>query len=258
MTGLHAPSALWVTLHHIAQAPRYNRWIASLIQPYVGRCVLDVGCGVGTFVPVYLHSDQAVALDVSPAMVQEARQRWGRYSHIRFLVGDITQPETLEVLQGLPFDTVLAVNVLEHIADEQRALKHMFSLLRLQGHAVVYVPARPELFGRLDVSLGHRRRYTRRVLVQRLQEVGFTIRVCRPVNTLGILGWWWDNWLRRYEAIPLWQVKLFDALVPLWRPMEERLRRVWPTMPGLSLLCVARKPADKETPERNPFRRARL
>ena len=245
VTVLHATPALWVTLHHMAQAPRYNRWLIHLMRPFVGRRVLDVGCGVGTFVPMYQNAELAVALDATPALVEEARRRWGHHAHVRFLVGDITHPETVQALRRYGFDTVLLINVLEHIEEERTALEHLTVLLEPGGCLIVYVPAQPSLFGRLDEGLGHRRRYTRRGLQRLLGEAGLEVVLCRPVNMLGILGWWWDNMLRRYEAIPLWQVRLFDVLVPLWQPVEEGIRRFWSGLPGLSLLCVGRKPAVK-------------
>ncbi len=227
------------TLHRMAQATRYNRWLMDMVRPHVGTCVLDVGCGLGTFVPLAAQAHTFVALEADPQLLDEARQRWTQYANVHFCLGDITDPATVRRLRRWPFDTVLFLNVLEHIADDRRALDHARDLLAPNGRLVLYVPAGPRLYGRLDAGLGHRRRYTRRGLTRLLRETALHPVVCRPVNTLGLVGWWLDNLWGRWDRIPTWQIRLFDAVVPFWQPWERALRRLWPDLPGLSLLCVA-------------------
>ncbi len=235
-------SALWATLHNLAHAHRYNRWIVDHFHPYIGDRVLEVGCGIGNLTPFFLHARLVVCLDTLSAAVGEVQARWGDHPSVHPLVGDITDPHVVDQLRGHEFDTVTFVNVLEHIPQDAVALAHAHALLRPGGHVLLYVPALPSLFGSMDEALGHYRRYTREALLDRVREVGFQPVFCKPVNTLGALGWWFDGKVQRYPAIPAWQVRLFDAVVPLWRPVERALRRLWPTMPGLSLVCVARKP----------------
>ena len=228
----------------MAAASHYYAWLQDLVRPFVGRRVLDVGCGVGGLIPVYAEADRAVALDVNTAFLRTARGRWGHLSHVQFVEGDICEPQTVGRLRalGAAFDTALLVNVLEHVPDDWQALAHVAELVGAGGHVVVYVPAHPRLFGRLDENLGHLRRYSVADLENLVTAFGLSIVTCRHVNTLGLLGWVLDNLVPWCDVIPLWQVRLFNACVPVWRRLEAILRAVWPALPGLSILCVARKP----------------
>lgn len=211
-------------------------------RPYVGRRVLEVGCGFGHFTSYLVQADLLVSLDVAPEAVERVARRWGHLPHVRLILGDITQAATVKTLAEIgPFDTILFINVLEHIAHDEVALRHARRLLGEDGHLLLYVPARPALFGSLDRALGHCRRYTRAGLIRLLRASGFAPLFCRPVNVLGAAAWWFDGRVRRYEQLPLWQVRVFNALVPFLRPVEHVLRSVWPNMPGLSLACVARR-----------------
>lgn len=234
-----ARQTLWHTLQSLSQAPRYNRWIAGHFQPYIGQRVLEVGCGIGNLTPYFLHAQLLVALDVLEDAVRSVQARWGHLEHVRVIHGDITHRKIVEHLRTLNIDTVVFINVLEHIEEEQKALMHAREILTPTGHLLLYVPAHPWLYNTLDQSLGHQRRYTRQHLQHILNQTGFTPIFIHDVNLLGAWGWWFDGKIRQYPAIPNWQIRLFDKLVPFLRPAERLVRRVWPHMPGLSLVCVA-------------------
>ncbi len=234
-----ARQTLWHTLQNLAHAPRYNRWIASHFLPYVGQRVLEVGCGIGNLTPYFLNAQLLVALDVLEDAIRSVQSRWGHLPHVRVIQGDITQKHIVERLKPLAIDTVVFINVLEHIEEEHLALMHTRDILTPTGHVLLYVPAHPRLYNTLDRALGHRRRYTRRHLQRVLNKAGFTPLFIRRVNLIGAWGWWFDGKIKHYPAIPPWQIRLFDRLVPFLRPAEQVVRRVWPHLPGLSLVCVA-------------------
>ncbi len=234
--------ALWDTLDVLAHASRYNRWIFSHFRPYVGRRVLEVGCGIGTFTSYLVEVEHLVVIDVALEGVKRVHARWGHLPHVAAFQGDITDAQTMARLeQQAPFDTIVFFNVLEHIPQDALALATAQRLLAQGGHVLIYVPAGPAVFGTLDRALGHYRRYSRAGLLRLVGEVGLEPLFCLPTNTLGMLAWWLDARVWRYTRLPLWQVRLFDMLVPILRPVEHVLRCIWPTMPGLSLACVARK-----------------
>ena len=230
---------IWRTLQDLAHAPRYNRWIVGHFRPYIGQRVLEVGCGIGNLTPYFLDTQLLVALDVLEDAVAYVHARWGHLPHVRVIQGDFTHPTVVEHLAVYSFDTVVFINVLEHIEEERMALTHAREILTPKGHLLLYVPAHPWLYNTLDRALGHRRRYTRRRLSQLLHETGFRPRFMHEVNLAGAWGWWFDGKVRRYPTIPTWHIRLFDMLVPFLRPAEQMVRRVWPNLPGLSLVCVA-------------------
>ena len=154
-------------------------------------------------------------------------------------VYDITAPAVLE-LARFNFDTVIALNVLEHIGPEKEALRHIRQLLGPSGRFIVVVPALPWLYGSMDRSIGHYRRYTAQTLREHLEQAGFSIALLRYYNLPGVLGWWLNGRVLRQTVPPTGQLRLFNLLVPLVRAVERRL----PMPLGLSLMAAAERGVD--------------
>jgi SAM-dependent methyltransferase len=137
----------------------------------------------------------------------------------------------------LEIDSILSMNMLEHIRDDAAALAHLFRLLPNGGRLVLLVPAHDWLFSEMDRRLGHFRRYERDGLGHQLEQAGFRIVSRRYLNWLGAIGWLVNGRLFRRKLIPSRQLRLFDWFIVLLR-LEKYV-----TMPfGLSLLVVAEKP----------------
>src|SRR5262249_34973504 len=138
--------------------------------------------------------------------------------------------------QPATFDFILCQNVLEHVREDSRAVEVMASALRSGGRLGLLVPAGPRLFGSLDREYGHERRYTRAGLRCVLEGAGLTVTDLRPFNSLGIPGWWLKS---RTGATSLGDrsLALYEALLTVWRPVEERVRLPW----GLSLVAHAER-----------------
>jgi len=135
-------------------------------------------------------------------------------------------------------DLVVCEHVLEHIYDDRAAVASMARALRPGGQLTMLVPAHPALFGPLDAIYGHHRRYTREELADVVKAAGLEVDALYSFNLLGIPGWWIKN--RRSGAqISADSLRAYEALVALWRPLEERLRPSW----GLSLIVHARRPS---------------
>jgi SAM-dependent methyltransferase len=151
------------------------------------------------------------------------------------VVEELTLPDLSagERFGRFDLDTVVALNVIEHIADDVGALQSIASMLRGDGRAVILVPALPALFGSLDLALGHHRRYTRTSLRVQMQKAGFRVERTFYFNLTGILGWWLNGRVRRVPRIPLDQLRHFDRLVPLLRTED-----LVPLPLGQSLIAV--------------------
>lgn len=165
-------------------APNYLSWVADLCRLHLGHRVLEVGAGIGAITARYELGREVVANDVSPACVQALRERFADRPNVHVEDRDL---RTLEL--DARFDSVLMVNVLEHIADDVEALRGLGRLVVPGGNVVVYVPALNGLYGALDKKIGHYRRYS----VWRLREV-FREAALEPVDLR------WVNFL----AIPAW------------------------------------------------------
>jgi SAM-dependent methyltransferase len=224
------------TLQRIERMDRFNQWMSEVIAPYVTGEVLEIGCGIGNISRFLLAAGHpVVGLDLSSDYIQYATERLGQRGFEGY-VADITGVLPPSV-SGRQFDTVVMLNVLEHIENEELALRRIAGLCRPGGRLVCLVPAHPWLFGTLDVHLGHCRRYHRRMLTESVGRAGFQTERSFFFNAAGMLGWWLNGRVLRARELDGGQLDLYDRLVPLFRAWESVLGgRV-----GQSLITVARK-----------------
>jgi SAM-dependent methyltransferase len=127
--------------------------------------------------------------------------------------------------------------VLEHIEDDAAALAAMARALRPGGRLTVLVPAHPGLYGPLDRAYGHHRRYTRERLRGIVERAGLEVERLYRFNALGVPGWWVRN-RTGADGIGRGPLRVYEALLAAWRPVERRLE---PPV-GLSLVVHARRP----------------
>lgn len=224
-------------LEVMARAHNYRRWMYRRIAPFVGRRVLEIGAGIGNFTSLLLDRELVVATDNHPPCVEYMRDRLGALLKVPPLRLDISEPPD-ERLLGHDFDTIICLNVLEHIEDDDGALARMYGLLAPGGRLVLLVPAFQFLFGTVDHALGHHRRYTRRDLLPKMRRSGFEVERAFYMNVIGMAGWFWNNRVVGRVEESEKQVGFFDRLVA---PVAERVERVLPPPFGLSLIAVGRK-----------------
>ncbi|HUE39403.1 MAG TPA: glycosyltransferase [Candidatus Binatia bacterium] len=224
-------------LLRMQKVSRYNRWMWERLEPYVGRRVLEVGAGVGNITRFLLRRERVVATDLDAKYLQILHHLFDSYPHVtieRFDLGDGTRPAA-----GESFDTVLCLNVLEHIDDDEATLCGLHDLLEPGGRMVLLVPALRGLYGSLDRALDHFRRYDRDELCDKLRRAGFVVEQSSFFNLLGVPGWYLNSRVLKRTSFPPVQLALYDRLVPLFR-LESRFR-----LPiGMSLIAIARRPAD--------------
>jgi ubiquinone/menaquinone biosynthesis C-methylase UbiE len=229
------------TLRRMAKVSHYNRWIAQKIAPYIGNRILEVGGGIGNIAEHFLDREQLVVLDIQPEAVAVLNRRYVPYHHIHPTLGDIVDPETVARLNDREFDTAMCTNVLEHIEDDQQALKHMAQLVRPGGYVVLFVPAGAYMYGTLDQALGHYRRYDAAALRTLFERAALRVERLEYCNLLGIAGWWMNSRVLKRHILPEGHLKVFNALAPMVLGAEDLLSRAIPLPIGQSLLCIARK-----------------
>jgi 2-polyprenyl-3-methyl-5-hydroxy-6-metoxy-1,4-benzoquinol methylase len=221
------------TLRRMAAADNYNAWLLERSRAHLGRRVIDVGAGMGTFTDTLASlCDVVVAVEPDPALADGLRRRFGDRSNVE--VAEV-EAGALADLPG-PFDSVVCFNVLEHIADHAGAVGAFHARLRPGGTLLLLVPAHPALFGPIDRMLEHERRYTKSGLRDLLAAQGFAIDVLRHVNPVGAVGWLVSGRLLRREQIPAGPLRAFDRLVPVLR-LLDRVKLPF----GLSLWAVAHR-----------------
>lgn len=224
-------------LEIMAAANNYQNWMYRKIAPYVGNRILEVGAGIGNFTRLLLDRELVVPTDLSELCVNHLNQRLGDGLHVQPRKLDLGKPSD-DKWAEFEFDTVICLNVLEHVNDHVRALKFMHSVLVPGGRAVILVPAFMFLYGTIDERIGHFRRYRRRGLLPPMREAGFTIERSFYMNVIGMAGWFWNNRVRRIKHEDKGQIQIFDRYIAPW---AERLENFLPPPFGLSLIAIGHK-----------------
>ena len=218
-----------------ADAPRYNRWLTERVAPWVGRRVLEVGAGIGNMAEYFLDRERLVLAEPETEYRRHLAERFAGHAHVR--VVPVRLPAVDAALAGERLDTIICLNVLEHIEADEAALRAMRGLLQPGGRLVLLVPALQAIYGSLDAALGHYRRYGAAELRAKFAAAGLRLVHLEYFNLAGILGWWLTGRVLRRTLIPRGSLRLYDALVPLFR-----LERLLPWRVGQSLIAIGEIP----------------
>jgi glycosyltransferase involved in cell wall biosynthesis len=226
-----------VTLARMGKLEPYNRWLAERFRGVLGRRVLEIGAGFGNMTRQLLGRELVVASDLDPVALEYLRGTFRdepevRIASYRF---PVTADQRAEI-RALGIDTVVCLNVLEHIEDDTGALADFFALLPSGGRVVLIVPALARLYGTLDEHLRHFRRYEKGELEEKVRAAGFVVEDCRFLNRPGIVGWYVNGKILRRRVLPSGQLAAFRLALPLLRREETN-----PPSTGMSLLAIGRK-----------------
>jgi glycosyltransferase involved in cell wall biosynthesis len=226
------------TLRRMATLAPYNRWLHERFEHFLGDRILEVGSGVGNQTRFFIDDrERIVASDIEPHYVRELTSRYGERSNVRiasyrFPLDAASRAE----LRHDRIDTIVCMNVLEHIEDDVATLTDFAAVLPTDGRLVLLVPSLKALYGTLDQHLNHHRRYDQDELSGKLAAGGFTIDTMRFLNRVAVPGWWLNSRVLRRKVLPKGQLRFFRWIMPLLRLEEKHPPRF-----GLSLLVLARK-----------------
>jgi len=223
-------------LDALAVAHNYYRSILAYFAPYVGKRVVEVGAGIGTFSDFLLKHTEASELTlIEPAdnlfpVLQDRFSGEKRVKTMHAYVEDLPR--------SLAADSVVLVNVLEHVADDEAFLKAIHRILVPEGTLLIFVPALPCLFGTLDAHFGHHRRYTKPSLRQRVLKAGLRLVRLRYYNSPGVVTWFLAGRVLKRRTLGPRDVGCYDRWMVPWISRLER----WCEPPvGQSLIAIALK-----------------
>jgi len=223
-------------LHAFSNSPRFNRWMAETIRPCLGKSVLEIGAGIGNLSTHFIRGRRRyIATDLDSEHLSRLQARLGQRPHLAVMKVDAADPADFETLRS-QVDTVICLNVVEHIKDDLQALRNIHSALVPGGRAIILVPHGQEIYGSLDEALGHYLRYSRDRLRQRMQEAGFEVERILEFNRVSRPGWWFNGRILKRRLISPFQLKLLDRTVWLWRRIDPFL----PWKPT-SIIAIGRK-----------------
>lgn len=218
------------------EARNYRKYEYDMVAPHVGRSMLEIGSGLGHFAEQFLpRLDRLVVSDFDPYCVEQLEKRFASRDDVSVLRFGLPA----EIPLADPVDTVVMMNVLEHIEEDAEALRSLAKVTLPGGRIVIWVPGYMQLYGDFDRKVGHVRRYTPATLRATVTAAGLGIDILKPINFLGGIAWWAA--VRRggvgYPDPRL--VKIYDrTVVPMTRLIERVIRPPF----GQTVFCVARVP----------------
>ena len=176
-------------LDHWRYFDGYSRWMFSKFQDYIGKEVLDIGAGIGRNIPFYIEQcDKVVATDVFESQIETMKKEFGHYKQFEAAYLDIMNG-SLENYAG-KFDTILCINVIEHLPDDLKAVERMAECLRPGGHLIILAPAMSWLYCYMDKNVGHYRRYVRGRMRLLAQANGLKVNKNGYFNFFGMLPYY--------------------------------------------------------------------
>ena len=220
----------------LSEVDRYNEWIFDQFQPYIGRRVLDVGCAIGNITQYLLDRELVCGIDVVEEFTAEIKRRFAGQSNFKAALFDIADP-AVTALASENIDTIISVNVLEHVEDDMQALDNMNRILEPGGKLLLLVPALQWLYGTMDAADNHYRRYNKRMLRERVSAAGFNVEKVYYMNLIGIAGWFVNGKILKNDLISTAHYSLYNKIVPIISKAESLIH---PPI-GLSLVSVATK-----------------
>jgi len=224
-------------LDAMAGATNYYRWILDRFRPYLGRRLMEVGAGIGTFSEYLAEGVPGATLTLlEPAgnNLIRLRERFAGRPGVNVQAGYLDESVEPECV-----DSVVAVNVLEHVPDDAAFVKAAARALQPGGRVILFVPAGPGIFGSLDEAFGHYRRYTLEGLRSVLTGAGLEVEELRYTNLPGVVAWWFTGKVLRRRTVTARAARIYDRVMIPWL---RRLESVWSPPRGQNLLAIARKP----------------
>lgn len=200
--------------------------------------ILDMGCGPGNTLIRLSRWGRAYGMDYSLDALRFARNKG--IQHV------FSADSTVLPMQSESFDCVVALDVLEHVDDDETALREIARVLRPRGVFLLTVPAFMSLWRYHDEMYGHYRRYAKSEFTDKVRRAGLTITACHFFKCAFFPALWLLAKLERLRLIPR-RDNFFS--VPKWLNTAMESLIVWENSSGfarcvpfgVSLLCVGRR-----------------
>ena len=219
-----------------AAGRRYRNYQFNLVAPYVGDSLLEVGSGLGHFSEQFSgRLRYLIVSDNDPYCLGQLREHYSGRDDVEVL--ELSLPGQIKARRQV--ETVVMMNVLEHIRDDVQALRDLAACVEPGGDIVIWVPGYMQLYGDFDRIVGHVTRYTPKTLRRTVESAGLTVEVCKPVNFIGGIAWWLAVRCFSVGHVNPKIASLYDmTVVPVTRVLERIIRPPF----GQTVFCVARVP----------------
>lgn len=221
-----------LTLESMSQATWYNQWTINQFKSYLKGDILEIGCGIGNFTTYLERYGNIYAIDIEKNYINLTK-KVAKKSSVG--IGDIESGKYF--FNQHIFDTIVCINVLEHIKNDHQALKNIYKLLKKGGHLIILVPSHQSLYGPIDKAIYHFRRYDKKRLIKEVSSLGISIIRSTRLNFIGGVGWWFAGKILKEDTIQNDKVKLFNIFGPPFLALENIIEPPF----GTSILIIGKR-----------------
>lgn len=234
MSEFHYPGE---ELDVFERARNWKGYWAGKLEPFLGKRILEVGAGIGANTTTFKEFPYTKWHCIEPdgSLYQRLIQR-RQSGEINPLV-KISQCTALELDEQEAYDSILYIDVLEHIEDDRRELSHSASLLSREGSIVILSPAHNWLYSEFDRMVGHHRRYNR-TLLRNIVPEGMKITRIQYLDSIGLFASLANKLILKSATPSVNQVVFWDrVMVPFSRAIDPLLLN----LVGKSVFAVLQK-----------------
>ena len=229
------------TLSILNEAEKFNKWIYVTINPFCKGHVMEIGSGLGNISRFFLNDDYQIMLtDLRQVYCDKLHDKFKSYSNLLGVENvDLIDSDFDMKYKTFfdSFDSVFAINVIEHINDDNLAIRNCYKLIRKGGNLIIMVPSYQVLYNDFDKSLGHYKRYTIKSISSILLNHNFCIIHKQYFNFIGLIGWFISGSIQKNKSIPKKQMRLYNRFVPVFKLVDKLIFKSW----GLSSIVVGEK-----------------
>lgn len=221
----------------------YYQWSIELVAPWLGKRVLDAGCGIGNATEqLSTYAEYVLAVDLSHENMKFLQHRFADDPHVECAQLDLD--ENMEEIADRNIDSIVCFDVLEHVEDDQALLDQFLKMVQPGGHLLIKVPAGRWLYGSVDIASAHFRRYVKSELKQKAIQAGWQIINIHYMNIFGVIPYFIKSRILKKQAnfsrtMSTRQLAIIKRMIPILKIID---RFVGPPI-GQSLIMVAQKPS---------------
>lgn len=233
------PVYIGTDLEAMSFAPNYHRWILDAFRPFLGKRLVEVGAGTGSFSALLAETEpESLDLVEPSSMTDRLQKRFTNSDASKMRIFDSLFIDASKEIKSRRPDSIIYVNVLEHIEDDDAELAAVQETLEPGGRIFIFVPAHQWLYGAFDKSVGHFRRYTKPDLERKCLSAGFRILISTYFDLAGIAPWWIKYRLLKSSNLSPSSVRLYDKYIV---PLSRRLDRTTSAPTGKNILLIGEK-----------------
>ncbi|MDA9774111.1 class I SAM-dependent methyltransferase [Saprospiraceae bacterium] len=224
-------------LEAITEADKFNEWMYDTISSHCTGKILEVGSGIGNISQFFIRDNADITLtDIRDNYLEALSDRFPTTLQEKI---DLVHPDFEDLYAGHlgQYDSIFALNVVEHIKDDKTAMSNIKKLLKKKGKVVILVPAFQTLYNVLDKELYHYRRYTSKSLNNIFQVNDIKILKTHFFNAMGIPAWFIAGKLQGEKTIKKSKMRFYNMMVPVFKVFDFPMKKI----AGLSVICIGEK-----------------